>query len=313
MTQQFKRQVSLIVANNSKGIDLSQMHFTFRTEAADVNQPNILRVRVFNLSDGSKGSKDTAHKIKGEFNRVVLQAGYDNIGTIFDGTIKQVRIGRVNPTDTYVDILAADGDLGFTKAVMNKTLAAGSTLGQRIAAVDEELKKHGIDPGYRPNDLDAAGGVLPRGKVMFGMARDAFDDLSATANATWSIQQGKSQLVPLTGYIGQASDAIVLTAKTGMIGLPEQTDNGIRVEALINPAFRIGGLVKIDNKSIQQAEINIDYTAINLLADLSRDGLYRIYVVEHEGDTRGNDWYSHLTCLAVNPAAPPDSAVFPYG
>ena len=43
------------------------------------------------------------------------------------------------------------------------------------------------------------------------------------------------------------------------------------------------------------------YTGVQNLAQVSTDGLYRVFVAEHSGDTRGSEWYTDLTCLAVNP------------
>ena len=34
---------------------------------------------------------------------------------------------------------------------------------------------------------------------------------------------------------------------------------------------------------------------------MSADGFYRVFVAEHEGDTRGQAWYTNLILLAVNP------------
>ena len=44
------------------------------------------------------------------------------------GLIKQVRIGRENGTDTFLNIAAADGDKAYNFAVVNATLAAGAGL-----------------------------------------------------------------------------------------------------------------------------------------------------------------------------------------
>ncbi|MGC8165472.1 hypothetical protein ACP3WT_28400, partial [Salmonella enterica] len=68
----------------------------------------------------------TRQRIEQEFTRIVLQAGYaGNYGIIFDGSVKQVRRGRENQTDTYLDITAADGDSAYNFAVVNTSLAAG--------------------------------------------------------------------------------------------------------------------------------------------------------------------------------------------
>jgi len=316
-SSQFGRKASLFVIRPSVtapgsvipsaagALDLSDMHFTFKINQADVESPNNCVIRIFNLSDGS--SQSTVQTIiKGEYSRVVLQAGYENgaFGVIFDGNVRQFRKGRLNATDTYLDLLCADGDLGYNFSVANQTLAAGSTSAQRTAAIIKSMNPLGLSAGSL---APSTGGVLPRGKVLFGMSRALMRAEVQTQGATWSIQNGKINVIPLDGYL--PGEAVVLDAMSGMVGLPEQTDNGIKVRCLLNPKITPGGLVKIDNKAINQvlkANPNAapvpfnQWTGIQLLADVTSDGLYRVFVAEHEGDTRGVAWYSDLICLAVD-------------
>ena len=94
---------------------------------------------------------------------------------------------------------------------------------------------------------------------------------------------------------------------------------GIKVRCLINPKLRIGGLVQIDNKDIQRAQRQVDYKTLSLsqdeytsfarIARIDGDGFYRLYVAEYTGDTRGDDWYADLTCLAVDMTVPADQSV----
>ncbi len=307
---QYGRKATLLVVrpeqaddNPGSTIDLSQMHFRFRTVQQDVESPNNCNIRVFNLSD------ETVEQItKKEYSRVILQAGYDGAGagSIFDGQIKWFGVGRENATDKYLDILAADGDLAYNFATVNVTLAAGSTPKQRIDAILAEMYKKGVTVG---DLLDPTGGVLPRGKVLFGMARTHLRWEAQSQGATWNIDGGRVHMTPLTGY--RPGDAVVLSALTGLIGLPEQTNEGLRVKCLLNPRIVVGGLVQIDNKSVNQLiQQNPDsapipynqYAGLQLLAKTTADGLYRVLVAEHEGDTRGQAWYTHLTCLAANPS-----------
>jgi hypothetical protein len=50
-------------------------------------------------------------------------------------------------------------------------------------------------------------------------------------------------------------------------------------------------------------------------ATVANDGLYRVIVAEHSGDTRGtgNDWYTELTCLDIDPSSPTASSVLANG
>lgn len=303
-----------VQARPEETLDLSDLHFTFRTTQADEQSPSTCIIRVFNLASTEK-QNTVRNIIKGEYSRVVVQAGYqDNFGIVFDGTIRQYRVGRLNATDTFLDILAADGDIAYNFAVVKTTLGAGSTPRQAIDTVVASMQNYGVGLGFVG---PMASGTLPRGKVLFGMARTYLRSIAQTNGATWSIQDGKINIVPLTGYL--PGEAVELNAMTGLIGRAEQTPEGVCARCLINPKLGPGSLVRINNASINQAIVPtgvnefaapLQWTGIQLRASVTEDGLYRVYVCEHEGDTRGQAWCTNLVCLAVNPDT---LKVNPYG
>lgn len=303
---QYLRKASLKIGDADEAIDVSDLRFRFYIRRGDIQTPNTADIRVYNLSPA------TAKKISAEFTRVVLQAGYaGNFGTIFDGTIKQVRRGRENPTDTYLDVTAADGDQAYNYSVTALSLAAGQTSTKtQVESIIQTMAKNGVKKGYVPDNMPKQS--LPRGKVLYGMSRDLMRKAAQGAGMAWSIQDGEVDVVPLSAY-KPASDVPVITAVTGMIGMPEQTANGIRVKVLLNPMMKIGQVVQIDNKSILQHRYSTSVSgqAQNyydaLAAKTSDDGFYYIMSTDHSGDTRGDQWYSDLICLSV------DSTVVPRG
>lgn len=306
-TQYIRKATLYAVNGDNQALDLSQLHFRFQTVQNDEESPANCSIRVHNMSD------DTLNGLKKEFNRIILNAGYENanFGLIFDGTLKQFRIGREpDGVTNYVDLLVADGDIAYNFAVINQTVEAGLTKKQVLAATIASMKDYKMT-GNIENFPDA-GGVLPRGKVLFGMARAHVRSQVRGEGCSWSIQNNVIQVLPLDGYL--PGEAVVLSASTGLIGRVEQTAEGIRARCLLNPKITVGGLVKIDNASINQTlsqnpnetggagQLPYNkYAGIQLLADLSNDGLYRVYVAEYTGDTRGQDWYTELVCLKVDP------------
>lgn len=291
----------------SEALDLSEMRFTFRVSNMDEQEPSNCYVRVFNLST------DTVAKLLKQSNsRLVLQGGYeDSYGVIFMGDIKQFRTGRINATDTYLDILAADGDLAYAFGFVNQSIEASQTNpAQQAESAVAQMNGLGVTMGY--NGLQTTGGILPRGKVKVGMARSILRDLTFGAEASWSIQNGKVIIIPLDQYLPGV--AVKLSAATGLIGVPEQTQDGIRCRCLLNPKIGVGARVQIDNASIVQTIDATDfrgvagtaqrvfnsYTATQLYPSIARDGFYRVYIAEHDGDTRGNEWETQLTCLAID-------------
>lgn len=294
---QYLRKCTLIVAGASgDGLDLSPMRIVFKTKKSDAQTPNTAEIRVYNLAPA------TAKQIREEFKTVTLQAGYEsNYGIIFTGNIKQVRFGRENGTDTYIDIAAGDGDDAYNFAVVNTTLAAGAKQSDQIAAAGRAMEGRGVGVGYVAETGAAA---LPRGKVMYGMARDYLRQSAEASETTWSVQDGKLQLVSLTGTL--PNQAVVLNSKSGLIGTPEQTNDGIKARCLLNPLLKIGGKVMIDEKDVAEAKLPDTEKGAdaNKPASIASDGQYRVLTIEHSGDTRGNDWYSDIVCLDVDETAP---------
>jgi hypothetical protein len=326
--QQFGRVATLLLFDQQgKGLDLSDLRFNFEITAADVETPNTAVVRVYNLS------KQTIDLAIQEYSNVVIQAGYEgNVGEIFRGTVKQYRRGKERNVDSFLDIYAADSDPAYNFALMNTTLAPGapSTILNQILtsfndaqtqaqlSIDASANKQAItlDPAAT-GFLNANGGILPRGKVMYGLARSYMRDLATTVRARWSIQNGVVVLIPLDSYL--SDDPIVINSATGMIGVPEATEQGIVLQCLLNPLMRVGRPVRLNNADITSATIKQQffpgYTDFNLLAtvDSSTDGLYRPVVVEHSGDTRESGWYTKIIALLIDKSSPQSDSVASYG
>lgn len=296
MSEQYLRKFNLTVAAGSSGLDLSEMHVKFKVTQKDIMTPNSATIRVYNLKDS------TSTSIQEEFTRVILQAGYEgSYGIIFDGSIIQVKRGKENATDKYLDIIAADGDEAMISGIVNSAMAAGSTFKDRVNAIAKGMP--GVTVGYI---ADLPDDKLPRGRVLYGACRDHLDDIAHCTNTRWSVQNGVLQFVYVDGYL--PGEAVVLTSLTGMIGLPEQTADGIHARCLINPQIKVGGKVQIDNKSVQQQTIAFDLNGIKqnaFIPEIATDGLYRTLVVEYEGDTRGTPWYSDLVMIKIDGNIPP--------
>jgi hypothetical protein len=47
---------------------------------------------------------------------------------------------------------------------------------------------------------------------------------------------------------------------------------------------------------------------MNFFSPVSHDGIYSPWVIDYEGDSHGQPWYQHMTCLVVNPSADAASA-----
>lgn len=295
--QQYIRNASLIVADaQGNGLDLASLRIVFKVKKSSAQTPNSAIIRVYNLSD------NTAKQIREEFQSVTLQAGYQsNFGLIFKGNIKQVRFGRENSTDTYVDIAAGDGDQSYNFSTISTTLSAGSQQTDQINAAINTMEPNGVTTGFI-DDIDSI--ILPRGKVMYGMSRDYLRQSTESTNTTWSIQNEQIQIVKRTSVA--PDPVVVLTSKTGLVGVPELTNDGVSARCLLNPLIRIGGIININQKDIADAKLSnvSNNLQVNSAPQTTADGLYRVLVAEFNGDTFGNDWYTDITCISYDNSAP---------
>jgi archaellin len=329
---QWLRKIQLVVGPKSggQGIDLSQLRIVFHVRGAVVSTPNSMNARIYNLAPNTvsqimsmspSGPADiaTSGNTFSSTSQVILNAGYENgpFGNIFQGSLVQVRAGRENQTDTYVDIFAQDGDAGHQFAVVNATLSAGHTPNDQYKTIGDELNNYGITT--QPLSNTVVQNAAPRGKVFFGMARSYLNDLSRTHEFTWSVDNGSVVTLPYTDYRGGGA-AIELTSMSGMIGMPELTDSGVRVKSLLNPIIVWGTRIYINNRVLSKdnpsgptinlpAQYDSSWTGINYLPGAAADGYYKVMLVDHVGDTRGNEWYSNMTCIGLDSSALPMQAV----
>src|SRR5258708_2707731 len=129
MTGQFLRTWVLVVQGlldigheqqQNQVVDLSNLRFRFQTYQNDEQSPNAASIRVYNLADATV-QKVTNPNLQAP--TVTIGVGYgDETGVIFKGTIKQYKIGRESPTDSFLDILAPDADVGYNFGIVNTVL-----------------------------------------------------------------------------------------------------------------------------------------------------------------------------------------------
>jgi len=214
--------------------------------------PNWAVIRVYNIS------KDTVNRAQDEFDKIDLRVGYGNeTARLFYGLIRQYNYGlRADARDTFIDFVCSDGDIAFNQAYVSLTIAAGWTQKDQALLAVDSLIEYGVTRGYI-GDLPTR--PMPRGKALFGGTRYVLNNLMTNAGADWSIKNGQAEIRPQDEL--PPGVAIKLTPGTGLIGLPQQTVDGITLKALIDARFEYGSLIEVDNSTIQGANLPVEYTA----------------------------------------------------
>ena len=324
-SDQWLRRIDLTVydspSDSGSAINLTpdgdvQLQVIFQVRKMTNESPNLLTARIFNLAP------DTMVKVI-EQRRVVLRAGYKTgrFGIIFKGNVAQYRRGKENATDTYLEIIAGDADLAFGYDAVTQGWQAGEKVGKVISdhvdgmvAANPNLSRGVVEPG------DYGNAQLIRSYAQNRTRHMSMRDLMNGAQADWFIDDEKVNFLDRTKYIDGA--VAILSPATGLVGMPEVTPQGIQARCLLNPNLRLGGLVRIDtdllsgvpfipgtqtqlpnagptstgDTRVSPATGKMEFSS----AFTSPTGTYKILLLEHAGETRGNPWYSELVCIALD-------------
>lgn len=261
---------------------------TFNIERVGYHVPWYAEITIWNLSE--KLQLDIITKTK-EGMLVSVKAGYQHgaYGTIFTGEIFQPLFSRENVTDFILTLNCLDG-LGL---IASNICAFSLEAGYDYAGTIAEMCKKAHSPiklGKISNRVEKK--TLPRGKVFFGEPSKYIRQLDQDQGTQTWLNNGELNVSHIDD--APAEVALRITPESGLIGTPEQTDNGVIFRTLLNPLLDIKNppmAVKLDMTTIRQAKVRQG----QLVSPLDENGFYKVARVVHIGDTRGDDWYTEVT------------------
>ena len=297
-----------------QAIDLSEFRIRFLVDQACVGKPTTAEITVYNLS------KSTIDMIPGPTNQaiknqnilVTLEGGYQsNHAIIFQGELWWKTTGRENETDTYMTLVCASGSRNQNYAVVNASIPKGATQQDILNIVAKSMTENAVPMANQPTLMATQ---LPRGKVIYKMTKEAMQGIADTNNFDWYIGTNGVVAVSKDNSFDPNTRAIVLNAASGMVGRPKLTTLGVDVDCLMNPLIDVGTIIQINNAQITRESYDTTVTAYreNMpRTDLyeGADGFYKVIARQHIGDTRGNDWYTSIICVAVVGTQPLNPAV----
>ena len=290
VTREVEETVTETVDVDINALDLSNLRCVFQCEKSVTDTPNYSQITVYNLSQENISSISAGDK-------VILEAGYEggNYGMIFTGQIIQPLAYRENSTDIALTLIVQDGDEYLNSAFTAQTLSKSSTQADVIRACTSG--RTDVTSGIITSQLSKS--KLVRGKVLFGKSANYLKKVATGSKSQMYIEDGIINIVSATDYA--SNQAVELNPMTGLIGMPEQTDDGVQGQCLINPSIKLNTLIYINSKLVTQKQVEegeTKYTAVNA------DGIYRIVKLSIEGDTHGDQWYQTFEAITQSGAKP---------
>ena len=288
----FGRKYRVIVSDiNGIGIDVSTLRCTFQIEKSLSETPNYAEIVLYNLS------AQTENSIIKEGAKVILEAGYQNpqYGLIFSGDIVQPLRGKEDNTTYTLTLVSQDGDIFYNKGIINASFRAGQTQRDVLENIAKQ-STNDLEIGQLSDNLTPT--ALPRGKALFGLTRDYFRQIAKSEQAAFYINNNKIEFIKAMDL--PTNEVIQLNGKSGLIGMPEQTEEGIQATCLLNPLLDLNKMVAIDLSSIQRQKADRN----SELKNIAGAGIFKIIKIAHKGDTRGDEWYTEFTAVAQTGAVP---------
>lgn len=254
-------------------LDVSGLDITFRVEKSTKRTPNTAEIRIWNLSKESRSVVET-----GDPRVVILRAGYAEDGdpppVIFLGDVRKARTEIVG-VDVVTIVPGRDGGAAFSDARISKAYPAGTPV---VRAMRDAIDALGIGVGNLSEfesrlRLRSGGDTFPDGYVAEGPARATLDALVRGTGLRWSIQDGALQVQERGRAL--ATQAVLLTPDTGLVGSPTKAERGIvTARSLIQKGLDPGRRVVVESRLVS--------------------GEYEIRRVVYEGETAGQAWYATL-------------------
>ena len=284
-----KWAIKVVMTDGTTALDVSDSDFepgalrvTFRIEQPLMRKYAHAEIIIYNFAE------NTEKKLIDEGAKVVVEAGYQDgaYGKIYEGCVWQVRRNRANVVDYSLTMNCLDA----LYMIDNKLIKVNTFVGQDMRAQLNTLAEAaGFELGHVTEDLDTS--KLPRGKVFFGTFDKYLRQIARYNGAAYQVYDGKVHINRITDTV-PAGEVLVLTPETGLIGTPNQCEDGVSFRALLDPRIKVSHdmpLVKLDQTLIRA--MKKQYGQGNQVSLLDRDGTYKIGAVTYLGDTRGNDWY----------------------
>lgn len=287
MSRQYNRSYELsIIPKDGESRTISDLRISFEIIKSILSFPNLAKIVIYNPNS------ETLSSLQKRFTSLVLNAGYKgNIKLIFKGEIRNVFQSKEGP-DRLITIYAGDGQRDWQNAIFNKTFTESVTISAAIEEVIASFKDIAVGTLQGlPMEADKL-----RGQTLSGSSKDILDQFAEEYGFSWSIQDGEVTIVPFEEPL-QGTEAVLISAATGMINSPVVTEIGADVTTLLNPNLFPNSAFKIES-------INADIQLGNLFfRDVKRttaEGLYKVQEVTFKGDSREGEWISIVKGRAIN-------------
>jgi len=282
MGRLFKRAAELTIASpvagdyfrqSSNAVVIKDLRVVFKVSKKIGSKPNDANITVVNLAEKTRAAFQVRPL------QVRLDVGYSgSLARIFSGDVRWVRSIHER-VDWETTIEAGDGERAYKYARVSRSYKSNVSL---RTALEDTAATMGLKLPKSVDDAKELAVKFANGVTLQGPSSEEMTRLLKSKQLQWSVQDGRLQILSKSGT--RPDQAVVISADTGMIGVPElgePDEKGkapkMKVKALLDDQKAVivpGGRVKLETKSL--------------------NGVFKVTSVDFIGDTRGHDWYCEV-------------------
>lgn len=267
------------------------LHITFETYQTYSSAFWFADIALFNLND------PTTQTVLQQGMTVTLKAGFQAnqpLSIIFQGTLLQPLWEKIDAVEQKLTLHCVVGLVEQT----NNFVAGNASKGLLQREIVSRMASTSAYPLDTTNTAFNSTIRSSRGTVYFGQPIEMIKKYAEQSqmnlwitNLAINARQLKTQTTNIP--------TIQYTPQTGLIGTPQQTQEGADIRVLLDSRATIGTqfqIVPTSGTTIRQLTVQQG----NYQTVLDAQGIYIIVGVRHVGDSRGNQWFSELTGVNFN-------------
>ena len=289
MTDLFRRRVEVLIGDDAEALSIKDLLIGFELERKADSTPAAGEIAIYNLNE----SNETRIRERGR--RVRLSAGYmdGRYGLLFDGDVRRVDRERDN-LNRITRIQIGGQTMRRTGAFVKIAVEPGEPIRDIFArAVKEGFPNLTLGPlDFIPADAVEEDGYtvhLKAGVVMTGIL---------PVELRWYEDNG---VIRITKRGESADDrrgenVVVVSERTGMIGSPSVTDEGIVVKTLIDHRIGLDTRLRIESAVLERAASG---DAANERAIEETSGEWKVVALRHSGDNREGEFVTEAELRAI--------------
>lgn len=280
----FDRVCKIIIENKAR-ITIEDCKIKFEIIKSSNPKENTAKIEIYNLAP------DTRRMITEEESICRILAGYsknEGLIEIGQGDISKIKHNR-DKTEVVTEMYLAEGiRTTRTKPV---SFGYGYNTNLKLSTILQEITKQ-TGKQFKTIDIDE-NKVITTGYSDVGSLDYVMNNLAVNFNFSWSMQNGiifikgdKSStkrevllLSPETGLILHPESVKKISKKLEKSEITKMSKKSRSVQCLLQPKLQIHDVIRLQSQDI--------------------NGLFEVQKITHNGDMRGNDWYSSLEIYSL--------------